>query len=138
MNVHTRSFPSTPDAAGEASAFVLEAAEALGLSEDLAQQLLLVVGEAVANAAHHGNGLDPGKEVVVECAAEEAEVRLCVEDEGAGLPDGHLEHAALPDDLMQTRGRGLFIMKTLADRIWTEEDGRRLCMTFARASEPEA
>lgn len=136
MNVRTRSFASTPDAAVEASAFVLEAADALGLSEDLAQQLLLVVGEAVANAAHHGNALDPNRQVVVECAVEGSEVRLCVEDEGEGIPDGRLDHAALPDDMMQTRGRGLFIMKTIADRIWTEADGRRLCMTFA--AEPEA
>lgn len=138
MNVRTRSFTSTPDAAVEASAFVLEAADAFGLSEDLAQQLLLVVGEAVANAAHHGNALDPSRQVVVECSAEGSEVRLCVEDEGEGLSDERLEHAALPDDLMQTRGRGLFIMKTLADRVWTEEGGRRLCMAFVRETETGA
>ena len=136
MNVRTRSFHSTPEAASEASAFVLEVASSLGFSEDLTQQLLLVVGEAVANAAHHGNGLDPHRQVVVECAVEGNEVRLCVEDEGEGVPGDSLEHAALPDDLMQTRGRGLFIMKTIADRIWTEAGGRRLCMTFA--AEPEA
>lgn len=130
MNVRTRSFASTADAASEASAFVLETADALGLSEDLAQQLLLVVGEAVANAAYHGNALDPEKAVVVECGVGRGEVRLCVEDEGPGLPGGSLEGAALPDDLMQTRGRGLFIMKTIADRIWTEADGRRVCISF--------
>lgn len=138
MSSRSRSFASTPDAAIEASAFVLEAADAFGLSEDLAQQLLLVVGEAVANAAHHGNRLDPSKEVVVECSTEGNEVRLCVEDEGEGLSDERLEHAALPDDLMQTRGRGLFIMKTLADRVWTEEGGRRLCLAFVREPEPGA
>ncbi len=136
MTFRSQTFASTPDAAVEASAFVLEAADAFGLSEDLAQQLLLVVGEAVANAAHHGNRLDPSRQVVVECASDGNEVRLCVEDEGEGLSDERLDHAALPDDLMQTRGRGLFIMKTLADRVWTEEGGRRLCMAFAR--EPES
>lgn len=138
MNARARAFSSTPEAAVAASTFVLEAAKALGLSEEVTQQLLLVVGEAVANAAQHGNGLDPSKKVVVECAVKGNEVRLCVEDEGAGLPEGHLENAALPEDLMQTRGRGLFIMKALADRIWTEADGRRLCMAFARPPEPGA
>lgn len=133
MDVRTRTFPSTRDAAADASDFILEAAEELALSEAVTQSLLLVVGEAVANAVGHGNGYDPGREVVVECEADEAEVRLCVEDEGPGIPMERLEHAALPDDFMQTSGRGLFIMKSLADRIWVE-DGRRLCMAFDRSA----
>lgn len=127
----TRSFASTPDASVEASQFVLEASEALGLPEEVTQQLLLVIGEAVANAAEHGNGYDPSKRVLVECAVDGTGVRLCVEDEGGGLPDGRLDRATLPEDRMEMRGRGLFIMKAIADRIWTEADGRRLCMAFS-------
>jgi serine/threonine-protein kinase RsbW len=138
MDVRARSFPSTSDAAVEASAFVLETAEAFGLSEEVTQRLLLVIGEAVANAAHHGNRLDPAKTVRVECGVARDEVRLCVEDEGEGLADGELEQAALPEDEMEMRGRGLFIMKALATRVWTEQGGRRLCLAFASPEEPPA
>ena len=125
-----RRFASTPEASVEASKFIMEASETLGLPDDVSQQLLLVVGEAVANAAQHGNGYDASREVLVECGVEGPEVWLCVEDEGHGLSEEHLDQATLPEDVMQTRGRGLFIIKTLADRVWMEERGRRLCMAF--------
>ncbi len=133
MDVRTQAFPSTRDAAAEASSFVMDTAEHFGLSDAIKEALLLVVGEAVANAAGHGNGLDPDKRVVVECHVDGGEVRLCVEDEGAGVPADRLEHAKLPDDPFDTSGRGLFIMKSLADRVWLESSGRRLCMMWHRA-----
>ncbi len=135
MDTRTQTFPSTLDAASEASAFVLDAAGTLGLSEEITQHILLVIGEAVANAAGHGNEFDPEKQVVVECTVDGDEVRVCIQDEGAGISPDRLEHAALPDDLMQTSGRGLFIMKSLADRIWVEDEGRRLCMAWQHVGE---
>ncbi len=134
MDPQTRTFPSTRDAATDASAFVLDAAAALGLSDEVREAMLLVVGEAVANAAGHGNKYDPEKEVTVACSVEDGEVRLCVEDEGEGLPAGRLDGAALPDDPFQTSGRGLFIMTAVAGRVWTEAGGRRLCLAWPHAS----
>lgn len=130
MDRLSRTFPSTRDAAADASAFVMEAAEALGVEESVQEALLLVVGEAVANAAFHGNQLDPEKEVVVECVKSDGELRLCVEDVGPGIPEERLADASLPDDPLQTSGRGLFIMKSLSERIWLEASGRRLCMLW--------
>lgn len=130
MNVRVQVFPSTRDAAADASAFVMESAVDFGLPESIQEALLLVVGEAVANAATHGNRLDPQKQIVVECSQRDGEVRLCVEDEGAGVPEDRLENAQLPEDPFDTSGRGLFIMKSLADRMWLEASGRRLCMMW--------
>lgn len=133
MDARVQVFPSTRDAAADASAFVMEAAEQYGLSDAIREALLLVVGEAVANAAGHGNNLDPEKKIIVECSKGEGVVRLCVEDEGSGVPAERLEHAQLPDDPFDTSGRGLFIMKSLADRVWLEASGRRLCMMWEEA-----
>lgn len=130
MDRYAQTFASTRDAAAEASTFVMESAEAMGVKESVREALLLVIGEAVANAAHHGNGLDPSKEVVVACERRGEELYLCVEDVGAGIPSDRLEHASLPDDPLQTSGRGLFIMKSLSERIWLESSGRRLCMMW--------
>ena len=132
MDVRKQVFPSTRDAATEASAFVMEAADDFGLSDSIKEALLLVIGEAVPNAAGHGNGLDPSKNVVVECKIDDHEVLLCVEDEGRGIPEDRLQNARLPDDPFDTSGRGLFIMKSLAENIWTEASGRRLCLSWRR------
>jgi serine/threonine-protein kinase RsbW len=130
MDQRTRTFASTPDATAEASSFVMETAEAFGVGDTVQEALLLAVGEAVANAAKHGNQLDPTKKVAVECTKRDSHFYLCVEDSGEGVPPERLEHAALPEDPLQTSGRGLFIMKSLADRIWLEESGRRLCLMW--------
>jgi serine/threonine-protein kinase RsbW len=133
MDRHTRSFSSTRDAVADASSFVLEAAESMGVEDSVREALLLVIGEAVANAAHHGNQLDPSKEVVVECVRRGDELHLCVEDAGPGISEDRLASAALPEDPLQTSGRGLYIMKSLSERIWLEESGRRLCMMWELA-----
>lgn len=130
MDRRTRVFSSTRDAAADASSFVMEAAETFGVAEPVREALLLATGEAVANAVHHGNRLDPAKEIVVSCSKGDGELHVCVEDGGTGVPADRLEHAALPEDPLQTNGRGLFIMKSLAERIWLEESGRRLCMMW--------
>lgn len=130
MDQRIRTFPSTPDATSEASSFVMDAAEAFGLSDAIQEALLLAAGEAVANAAKHGNQLDPDKEVTVECTKRDGQFYLYVEDSGEGVPAERLEHAALPEDPLQTSGRGLFIMKSLAERVWLEESGRRLCLMW--------
>lgn len=135
MDRRTRTFPSTQDATAEASAFVMDTAQAFGVTDSVQEALLLAVGEAVANAAKHGNQLDPAKEIVVECTKRDGEFYLCVEDTGEGVPAERLEHASLPDDPLQTSGRGLFIMKSLAERIWLEESGRRLCLMWRLSDE---
>ncbi len=122
---------STPAAATEASVFVERAAGELGLGDDVRERMLMVIGEAVDNAAGHGNGFDPTKRVTLVCERDAAEVRLRIEDEGQGLPEGGLDGAELPDDPMDTSGRGLFIITAMADRTWLEANGRRLCLAWA-------
>ena len=61
-------------------------------------------------------------------------MEISVEDAGEGISAEQLERAALPEDNMQTNGRGLYIMKSLADRIWLEAEGRRLCMAWHGAA----
>lgn len=135
MISRTHTFPSSLDSVASASSFILNVAQEFEVSEELTQHMLLVIGEAVANAAGHGNEFDPDKRVTVTCLQDGDEVQICVEDEGPGIPAERLEHAALPDDLMQTSGRGLFIMKSLADRIWIEGGGRRLCMVWDQSAD---
>jgi signal transduction histidine kinase len=71
----------------------LEADETLGrLPRELAQDVRLMVHEALVNAARHGRA----KTVEVRAAARDGHVRLVVVDDGRGLSfRGRREHAAL-------------------------------------------
>lgn len=135
MERRSKTFPSTPDATVDASAFVLEVAQEFGVTEDIQESLLIVTGEAVANAAEHGNALDAERPVMVDCLRRDGELHLYVEDGGSGVPADRLQRAALPEDPLETSGRGLYIMKSLADRIWLEDGGRRLCMMWHLAKD---
>jgi signal transduction histidine kinase len=72
---------------------MLEADETLGrLPRELAQDVRLMVHEAVVNAARHGRA----KSVKVRAAARDGRVRIVVADDGRGLSfHGRREHAAL-------------------------------------------
>lgn len=130
MTVLTCHLSSTPEAAVEASELFLEAAHEWRLSEELRERILLVLGEAVANAAEHGNGLDPDKNIYLELARTRDEITVRVEHEGQGLSLEKLEEASLPEDAFDTGGRGLYIIRELTERVWLEADGRRMCLAW--------
>jgi len=131
MPSHTASFPSTTAAVSAACDLVEELAAEWGLPHAIRDALVLVAGEAVDNAAEHGNQHDPSRRVTVSCALDGDTLTFCVEDEGTGMDGAALERADLPDDPLAMDGRGLFIMRSLAERVWVESEGRRLCAAWS-------
>jgi len=99
--------------------------------EDMARWQL-VLTEAVVNAMVHGSRRDAGRKVEVAWTAGEGSVRLEVGDSGPG-PVPELDAAILPDDPLQSDGRGLFLIKESCDRVehWRGPEGYRLVMMRA-------
>jgi anti-sigma regulatory factor (Ser/Thr protein kinase) len=125
--------PSTPDAPPGAVAFVESLCERYSIGPDLASRIALAAAEAAANAAEHGNAFAADREVLLSARWEGDVFELAVEDEGAGLADHALETAALPEDPMDTGGRGLFLIQALADEAHVEAEGRRVVMRWTCA-----
>lgn len=121
--------PSEPASAAHAVHFAEEVGRAAGLPEATVDRLVLAMGEAITNAIRHGNDLDPERGVEVTWEGDSSGGWLHVEDEGPGLDPDRLRDATLPDDPTQTNGRGLYLMRTLADGI--EVEGARLGLWFA-------
>ena len=115
-------------------AFAEEKATSWACPSPVVDALCLFLGEAVANAAVHGNRLDPERLVEVRLHADAAGVlTCCVADEGPGVPEERVAAPTLPDDPWGTSGRGLYIIRELADAVWLEAEGRRLCARFRPA-----
>ena len=71
----------------------------------------------MANAIQHGNSLDPGKHVRIECCIEGDEVVIQVRDQGNGFDPNQVPDPLDPDNLMRPNGRGIFFMKRFMDDI---------------------
>jgi serine/threonine-protein kinase RsbW len=79
--------------------------------------LSLATREAVANAVHHGNGLDPGKSVVVRVLLEPEDLLVVVADEGTGFDPDALPDPLDPANILKPSGRGIFLMRKLMDDV---------------------
>jgi serine/threonine-protein kinase RsbW len=84
----------------------------------LALNVPVALTEAMSNAILRGNGDDTAKHVWVRADVSELRVVLEVEDEGAGFDlDSCTEDPTTPDNVGREDGRGLFLMRSLMDRV---------------------
>lgn len=96
-------------------------------------RLRVTLAEAISNAILRGNGADPAKQVWVRAELGPDVMRLSVRDEGAGYCEDLRAHPCLPVDIGHDRGRGLFIIKNLADDVGFNDRGNTIWMTLPRS-----
>jgi serine/threonine-protein kinase RsbW len=100
------------------------------VSEDHYGELLIAMTEAVNNAIVHGNKLDPAKQVSVTFSVEGKDMVFRVEDEGPGFDYSNLPDPTAPENIEKPHGRGVFLMRNLADECSFEDDGRICILRF--------
>jgi anti-sigma regulatory factor (Ser/Thr protein kinase) len=120
-----------PGADARAVAAVLDGVEREaregGTPPSTVDRVVLVAGEAVANAVEHGAG-----EVTVQWIPAGSGGRLLVSEGGRGPGLDAVQGARLPESTGATRGRGLFLIQQLSDRVDVGPDG--LGVWFSRRS----
>lgn len=100
------------------------------IKEDHYGNILISLTEAVNNAIVHGNKLDPAKEVSVRYEADGSELRFFITDDGPGFDYEHLPDPTAPENREKPNGRGVFLMRNLADECAFHDDGRLVELTF--------
>ena len=100
------------------------------VSEDHYGNILVAVTEAVNNAMQHGNKLDPSKKVDVEFKADEKSITFLVHDQGDGFDFDTLPDPTNPENIEKPSGRGVFLMRHLADKVEFSDDGRTVRLNF--------
>ena len=81
--------------------------------------------QAVENAIVHGNGSDASKAVTISMGTCRGGVYVEVNDEGSGFD--YTQFGSLDDD---TQGEGIFVMRSLSDRMTFSDGGRQVRMEF--------
>ena len=97
----------------------------------------LALEEALVNAIKHGNGMDPSKQVRVDCTFDEARVTNVIEDEGAGFDVGSVPDPTSEENLDKPGGRGIMLMRSFMSRVEYNDSGNRLLLEKIRATEDE-
>ena len=87
----------------------------------------VAVMQAVENAIIHGNGSDLSKKVTLLFDTCRGGICAEVSDEGRGF-DFH-QYGSLPTG-ESTKGGGIFVMKSLADRMSFSDEGRKVRLEF--------
>lgn len=100
------------------------------VSEDYYGNILVAVTEAVNNAIHHGNKADPNKIVDVEFKASDKQLSFVIHDQGPGFDPTTLPDPTNPENIEKPSGRGVFLMKHLADKVEFSDEGRTVLLGF--------
>ena len=93
--------------------------------------VLIAMTEAVNNAIVHGNKLDPEKSVTVSCAIDGKSLVFRISDEGPGFDYENLPDPTAPENIEKPHGRGVFLMRHLADDCAFEDAGRVVEFTIS-------
>lgn len=99
-------------------------------SEDVYGKILIATLEAVNNAIIHGNKMDASKTVNIGFNVSSRKLRITIQDMGPGFDYHHVPDPTLPDNLENISGRGVFLMKQLADQVVFNNTGSQVELTF--------
>jgi serine/threonine-protein kinase RsbW len=94
------------------------------IQEEYYGNILIALTEAVNNAIFHGNRQDPDKNVKLKFSASNESLIFIIEDEGPGFDYENLPDPTSPENLEKPNGRGVFLMRNLADAVSFSDNGR--------------
>jgi serine/threonine-protein kinase RsbW len=96
-------------------------------------RLRVLLAEAISNSILFGAGGDPARRITVAAQLTEATIRLQVTDDGPGFDPAKVPDPTLPDGLARAIGRGLFLIRNLADQVEFNPQGNTIWMTLPRS-----
>jgi serine/threonine-protein kinase RsbW len=102
----------------------------LSLDEEMTANIVIALSEALNNAFVHGNSSDESRSIGLKVFKENNSLTFSVSDEGQGFDYGLLRED-LSDDLLDIPGgRGIFIMRALADEVDFNDKGNEVVLRF--------
>ena len=122
--LHTMQISSQPESINLVEKLIDEIKQEHNIHEECYGNMLVAVTEAVNNAIQHGNKYDPDKMVSINYEIDTDQISFTISDEGSGFDYMNLPDPTDPENLEKPTGRGVFLMKHLADQIIFAENGK--------------
>jgi anti-sigma regulatory factor (Ser/Thr protein kinase) len=131
QTVDRASFPNEPEHASDLRSFVGVFLATAAVVEDVADEILMAVGEVVANACVHGRPRSRPGLLELMCEVHGAHIAVTVTDDGPGFDVDTVLGEHVPD-LLSQGGRGFFLMRQLMDRVDVDSSARGTTVTVER------
>jgi len=128
--LYTLQLPSKPESITLLEALIEKIADKHQVSEDTFANMMTCLNEIAINAIVHGNKLDESKKVIVNAEVDPKRVIWTVTDEGPGFDYDNLPDPTAVENLENLTGRGVFIVKQLADQCVFNSTGNEVELHF--------
>ena len=121
---------SNPNQIRKVELFLKKVNHVVHLDEIQMHKMMVSLTEAVNNAIIHGNRSNPGKRVLIRGEILPGWLVVFVDDEGKGFELSRVRNPLRKQNLMRESGRGIFLMRTLMDKVEfeTEPTGTRVSL----------
>ena len=129
-NLYTLQLPSKEESITLLEELIENIADTYNVGEDTFANMMTCLNEALINAIKHGNKLDATKKVIVNADVDNKRLIWTVTDEGEGFDYVHLPDPTAPENLESLTGRGVYIMKHLADQCIFNTSGNEVELHF--------
>ena len=121
--------PSNFKKVKEVSQKILQCLEEKQVDQSFLFDVKLACEEAMVNAIKYGNKSQNNKVVSVTCDIKKDAVVISVEDQGEGFNYKDLSDPTQDGDLLKARGRGLFLIHNIMDKVEFNVQGNKVTMT---------
>jgi serine/threonine-protein kinase RsbW len=114
---------------GQAVNEVLHLLKDIKANESDIFDIRLSLEEALINAIKYGNKFDEQLTVDIEFIHNHSKVTITIKDQGDGFDYHSLPDPTKEENLLKARGRGVFLIKHLMDKVEFNKKGNHLTMT---------
>lgn len=121
---------SKPESIATLEQFVQATLKKYGFLEEKYPLILISLTEAVNNAIVHGNDMDEQKVVTISHSVSGDLLTFRIRDEGKGFDPAKIPDPTNMDNIDKCGGRGVLIMRNLADNLNYRENGCCLEISF--------
>ena len=129
--LYSLQLPSNSESVAVLENFIDDLVQRLEIGEDVYANLMTCLNEALTNAIYHGNKQDPDKKVYVNLdVILNKRLVFTITDEGEGFDFNNIPDPTDLENLEKLTGRGVFIMKRLADQCIFNTRGNEVELHF--------
>jgi len=130
--IDSLSVPSELSSVPLVEGLIDDVCQKIGVHEEVYGNVLIAVTEAVNNAILHGNRESQDLQVDVSVFDESKEFMFQVKDYGSGFDHVNLPDPTAPENIEKENGRGVYLMRHLADEVLYNDKGNEVSIVFSK------